>query len=302
VNSGSAFWKQSREREYMAFKMYVDRDGIPYSDYGTYLGVKIGRQISILSVAERGLWYFDNFGMDTSSTPELLSYDWTIHPSNREDNPADITEARRMLINCADWLLENICDLGHFSAWVYPYPIAYDTKAGWLSSHAQSVGMQMLIRAAALTGDCRYSNPINRLLKAFEIDVDDGGLATHTENGNIWYEKVAQRGNKKPKVLNGLLFTILGLTDISSKLPSERAKSFADAAILAAAELLPRFDLGDWSAYDILGKRASPHYHGIHIEQLKRLVPLYPELGLEVFLNKFISYRIKSTLSRSPKK
>jgi heparosan-N-sulfate-glucuronate 5-epimerase len=282
----------------MAFKMYVDQNGVPYSDYGTYNSLSIGRQTSILSVAERGIWYFDTFRMEPYGSPVLLSYDWTRHPTNRKDNPVDETEARCMLVNCADWLLMNIRDFGRFSAWVYPYPFSFATKAGWLSSQAQAVGIQLLLRTASMTGKLRYSDPIERLLNAFEVDIEDGGLVAHTEKGNIWFEKVAQRGNQQPKVLNGLLFTILGLTDISARLSNERAKKFADAGILAAAELLPKFDLGDWSAYDIFGKRASPHYHRIHIEQLKRLAPLYPDLNLNIYLNKFILYQSKSELAR----
>ena len=79
---------------------------------------------------------------------------------------------------------------------------------------------------------------------------------------------MADAGNQQPKVLNGLLFTILGLLDIGRRAPSTRATDLAGAGIRAALELLHKFDLGDWSAYDIHGRRASPHYHAVHIKQL----------------------------------
>lgn len=32
----------------MAFKMHVDANGVPYSEYGVYRGIEIGRQRSVL--------------------------------------------------------------------------------------------------------------------------------------------------------------------------------------------------------------------------------------------------------------
>ena len=63
----------------MAFKLFVDLNGVPYSEYGVYKGVDIGRQRSILAVAECGLWY-------SSSPITLLSYQWgSVWPVNRDE-------------------------------------------------------------------------------------------------------------------------------------------------------------------------------------------------------------------------
>ncbi len=89
----------------MAFAMYVDEEGIPYSDYGVYGGIEVGRQRSVLAVAERGLWYWNEFNLSGCRERVLLSYDWTKWPNNRERNPATVDSARTMLISCADWLI-----------------------------------------------------------------------------------------------------------------------------------------------------------------------------------------------------
>ena len=48
----------------MKFEMFVDPQGVPFSNYGTLNGIEIGIQRSVLSVAERGLWCCNHFGLD----------------------------------------------------------------------------------------------------------------------------------------------------------------------------------------------------------------------------------------------
>ncbi|MBP7240896.1 D-glucuronyl C5-epimerase family protein [Amaricoccus sp.] len=260
----------------MAFKMFVDANGVPYSDYGTYRGLVIGRQRSILAVAERGLWYWNEL-LRGGEPPVLLSYDWTRWPENfAEFRPSDEAEARRMLTCCADWLLAGLQRRGGFAVWVYSYPFSYETGPGWRSSHAQAVGAQLLVRAAETTGNIAYVEPLGDLVAAFRVEIAAGGLSTRTQGGNLWFEKMADVGNQQPKVLNGLLFTILGLRDVGERAPSSAAMELAGRGMEAALELLHRFDLGDWSAYDIHGRRASPHYHAIHVKQLAILSAIDP--------------------------
>jgi hypothetical protein len=268
--------------------MYVDAKGIPYGDYGVYRGLHIGRQRSILAVAERGLWYWNEF-LRGEESPILLSYDWTKWPENFDEFlPSDEAEARQMLVCCSNWLLAHIRRCDGFGVWAYTYPFSYGTGPGWRSSHAQAVGAQLLVRTAEITGDTAYIEPLGDLIAAFLVDVEDGGLSTRTEGGNLWFEKLADVGNEQPKVLNGLLFTIIGLVDIGERAPSPAAKELAGMGIKAALELLHKFDLGDWSAYDIHGRRASPHYHTIHVKQLGILSAIDQEFV--ACRNRFESY------------
>jgi hypothetical protein len=270
------------------FQMFVDANGVPFSDYGTYRGIDIGRQRSILSVAERGLWYWNRF-FSSGRPSVLLSYDWDHRwPANKDYQPTDAPRAQAMLLKCADWLLDNVAARDGFSVWVYPYPFSYGTKPGWRSAHAQAVGLQLLTRAAALTGEDGYLAPAPSLLAAFGVDVQDGGLSTRTDGGRIWFEKMADEGNAQPKVLNGMLFAILGLHDVGATFP--QALWFASQGIDAAVELLPAFDLGNWSAYDALGRPASKHYHVVHISQLAALSLLYARPIFQSFRNRFARY------------
>lgn len=274
----------------MTFQMYVDADGVPYSDYGNYHGVDIGRQRSILAVAERGLWYWNQF-FRGASPPVFLSYDWTRWPRNRDEfEPHDESVAKRMFFNCVDWLLVNIQSCEGYCVWAYPYPFSYGTKVGWRSAHTQAVGLQLLVRAFEISGEHKYLAPLHGLLAAFKLDVRDGGLCTSTEAGNIWFEKMADKDNLQPKVLNGMLFALIGLWDVGARAKCDEATALAELGSRAAAEYLPRFDLGDWSAYDIHGKRASPHYHAVHVKQLELLSAFAPQDEFAVYRDRFTKY------------
>src|SRR5690606_11486893 len=160
----------------------------------------IGRQRSILSVAERGLWCWNEFGLGADRV--LLSYNWDKWPANREANPRDAAQARQVLETCASWLIANLVDAGGFAVWKYGYPMPYEPRIGWRSAHAQAVAMQLLVRAQALSPDAAYTHRFGDLLAAFDAPLAKGGLLDMTEDGLPWYEKLADEQNTRPRILN----------------------------------------------------------------------------------------------------
>ncbi len=273
----------------MGIKVYVDEDGVPYIDYGLYKGMDIGRQRSILAVAERGLWYWNEFNLSKCGEQVLLSYDWARWPINREQNPTNDEAARTMLIHCADWLMNNLADRGSYLLWCYGYPISYGVQAGWGSAHAQALGLQLLLRASELHGGS-YLAPVEGLLRAFDVRIEDGGLLDNSDPQVPWFEKLAHPESQRPKVLNGMLFTLLGLHDIANRTGLEAARRQYEVGLRSVLRLMDRYDLGDWSAHDIQGKPASPHYHRIHVEQLDRLFRMEGDMRLAQWRDKFASY------------
>jgi hypothetical protein len=269
--------------------MYVDADGVPFSDYGEYRGLAIGRQTSILSVAERGLWYWNEFLRDNEPTV-LLSYDWTRWPENREFQPDDHRIAERMFENCSRWVLEHVEHEDGFAVWKYPYPISYGTAPGWRSAHAQAVGLQLLIRAHARTANRGYVRDLEALLQAFRVPINHGGLLDADDPEAPWYEKFADADNRRPKVLNGMLFAILGLLDIADRTGNAEAHALATEGLISVKQMLPRFDLGNWTAYDIMKKPCSAHYHRIHVEQLALLAEITGDAGFATWHRKWSAY------------
>lgn len=274
----------------MGMKMYVDESGIPYTDYGNQKGNPSGIQHSIVAVAERGLWYWNEFNLSGCGDQVLLSYDWAKWPINKDQSPTTADSARTMLLNCADWLMDRLTDRGSYLIWCYDYPSYYGVQAGWGSAHAQALGIQLLLRASELS-DVGYSVPVERLLTAFSVPIEEGGLLDNSDPRAPWFEKFASPESQRPKVLNGMLFTLLGLHDAASRTGLEAPMRQYKRGLKSALQLMERYDLGDWSAYNIQGKPASAHYHRIHIEQLDRLFHIEGDGQLAQWRDRFASYK-----------
>jgi hypothetical protein len=267
----------------MAFSIVTDECGIPHSHYGEGTGVRAGVQISPLYVAENGLraWNAHLRGLHESSV--LVSGKWRRVLSNPENDPADRESATRVMMACASWLTDRLVEKNGFAVWEYPYAMSYETPAEWRSAHAQAVALQLLVRANRLE---RFDDCLNGLVAL----VDKGGMAEHVAPGAIWFEKFAHPDNQRPKVLNGHLFVIIGLYDIAERLGRDDVWELANQAMEAARLLMPRFDLGDWSAYSILGNRASRHYHKVVVTQLSILSAR--AAWVQVWHNKFQTYLV----------
>jgi hypothetical protein len=77
-------------------------------------------------------------------------------------------------------------------------------------------------------------------------------------------------------VLNGMIFALFGLWDLARAQPDDaRAARLFERGAAAVEALLPRYDTGWWSLYDLYHlEAASPrnpctaHYHDIHVKQL----------------------------------
>lgn len=277
-------------RNRAGYRIHIGPDGIPISDYGYIDGRLVGRQYSIVAVADRGLDYWNRFVREVGEKPALLCYDWSRFPVQRRCRPLTSDDGRTMFLNCADWMCERVCPRGGYVVWEYAYPSFYGTTAGWKSAHAQAEGIQLLLRAHAATKDDRYLQVAMQALPAFEVPFEDGGLRLTTGRDAWWYLKFADaNAMRRPRVLNGMMFALLGIHEVC-----ERGDAFAvdlfHRGTNALTAFLHRFDGGNWSYYDDAGKPASLHYHSIHIEQLHRLYDCTRETALRMYAMRFSAY------------
>lgn len=272
------------------FKMFVDEKGIPINDYGYINGVYVGKQRSIVAVAEKGLDYWNKYQLGGMKDKLLLSYDWKKFPENKENSPKNSTEARRMFLNCANWLIEHATYYEDYAVWEYSYPSFYDTKPGWRSSQAQALGIQLLIRAYKLTNDPKYLNCAKHSLRVFCVSVEDGGVTDKASSEEWWYDKFADVECTKPKVLNGMMFALFGIHDFYEWTNDSDAKFLFDNGIISLRKHLREYDAGYYSYYDRLGNVASQHYHNIHIQQLAQLYDITGDTVFKRYHDKFNDY------------
>src|SRR3954447_20183853 len=169
-------------------------------------------------------------------------------------------------------------------AWIHGMPMHHTflLRAPWISAMAQGEAASLLARVHAETGDERYADAALRALRPLRVASARGG-AQALLGGGPFYEEYPT--DPPSFVLNGAIFALWGVYDVSLRLDDDpAARDFADA-LDALASNIERWDCGYWSLYDLfphpVPNVASSAYHSLHTTQLRALELLAPrpEIG-----------------------
>ncbi|CAB3252073.1 unnamed protein product [Arctia plantaginis] len=195
------------------------------------------------------------------------------------------SEHMHMFYNAARWLLR--AQSARSGAW--PIPVrrrmaagVAELKPGWHSAMSQGHAISLLARAYHASGDATYLQAAKRALYLLDVPSHAGGVKAMWMDKYVWYEEYP---TKPPLfVLNGFIYTLLGLYDlhiIEGENSISLAKKMFDDGMTSLKNLLPLFDTGSGSFYDLrhftLG--VSPNiarwdYHATHVNQLYLLAGL----------------------------
>jgi hypothetical protein len=159
----------------------------------------------------------------------------------------------------------------------------------WVSGMAQGRGIHVLIRAYNMTGDTKYLEAAHLALNSFYKETKDGGVTYKDQNG-WWYEEYVTGRDLEPRVLNGMVFALLGIYEYYKFTGDQDAKFLFDQGILSLKDNLYKFDSGNWSYYDVMGNRASTSYHKLHINQMLQLYEITKDPIFGEYHEKFQGY------------
>lgn len=159
----------------------------------------------------------------------------------------------------------------------------------WRSGMAQGLAIQALINAHEITGDRKYIDSAKMLLNSFFVEVKDGGVTYKTTAG-WWYEEYADVGGKEPRVLNGMMYTLLGIHEYYQYTGNNNAKHLFDQGIVALKNDLSLYDNNGYSYYDILGAPAW-EYHNVHIELSDQLYNITKEKTFKQYHDKWENFK-----------
>lgn len=245
-----------------------DQEGIPLLDYRGALG----RQYNPIAIAQYGLGNYNLFA--------------------QAGDPA----RRAQFLKMADWLrLRLQPNHAGLDVWMHDFDFEYrDTlRAPWYSGLAQGQGISLLLRAHKETGLPEYLSCATRALRAFTVDVKDGGVACEDEDRNLWFEEYVVF--PPTHILNGFIWAIWGIYDYSVATGDLRAKELFARAVETLRRSLPRFDTGFWSLYEQSGTKlpmiASSFYHALHIVQLRVMSKLTGEAFFAEVAGRWESYK-----------
>lgn len=257
-------------------KLIMSDSGIPSYDYG---GIT-GRQMNPVSVAQMAVKYYTRLENIRGKTQKefLNSNDWLAYYEVKENNP-DVLKNKFM--NCANWLAANAVSRGDYSLLEYKFPYPeLNISSPWRSAMAQGQALHVLIRAHKLTGDNKYLIAAKRLLNTFFVEVKGGGVTYKTNDKGWWYEECANNNGIRPRILNGMMYAMLGVYDYYKYTGDPDAGYIFDQGILGLENNLANYDQGGYSYYDALKEDGGRYYHITHI---KLLQILYDITGKSIF-------------------
>jgi len=156
------------------------------------------------------------------------------------------------------------------------WPIYFDWQEGycrlrapWISAMYQGVVVSALVRGYRISGDKRLLALCEKAARVFEKSIEDGGVRT-SENGLVLYEEYP--GYRLPRVLDGFLFSLLGLYDLAVETSKADVWDLFNQGIEGLTHVLGFWDYrGKWSWYGSHGYLCPPHYHKVNCLLLRIL-------------------------------
>ena len=284
--------QEYRDKNY-SFRMFLS-DG-PYDPFGDFQNY--GQGPNVYRETDRGT--FDENGIYIAKYGDSFEY-----------NPVTIAQQGLTLHGCylygscgpeeflrnADFLIGMMAENGSFP-YLFDYPYYVDRenyyKSGWNSAMATGNVLSLFARAYHVTNDEKYSAAAVQAISFLDVPIEEGGTKTTLaalDPSLDGYTILEEYPCTPPTyTLNGYMFTLIGLYDWSQTGAegADRAKELFDEGIRTLEKILPYYDLGGFTCYDlshITWGREEPHisapYHRVHVAFCKIF---YDVTGIETF-------------------
>jgi hypothetical protein len=219
-----------------------DKNGIPLVDYGIIEGIQIGKQYNPLNISHHTYALYDEYIKNKNET------------------------AKQIFLKYVDWLVDTSVKKENYTFFVYTFPFPpYYLKAPWYSAMAQGEAIVPLLNAYRITQDEVYLKTAKNALNVLFIDINDPckcGVTYKTPNDGWWYELYADGDENGPKVLNGMLFTLVDIYHYYNFTHDPDALYLFNQGILSLKNNLHNYDKnGTHSSYDKNKGYAPIRYH-----------------------------------------
>lgn len=311
VNSSFTVVLQSREKRDQIFQLhYICSDlTISAQDQHVYHGIghcghtqpwqKLTRDLVV--DLHKGLAY-QNKPKRKLSRSKLKVIGLTFHGSGHLDNlTLSTSEHLSQFYDAAQWLVRH--QDSSTGGWPNPVrrrvaPGMADLEPGWYSAMGQGHALSVLARAYHHSGgDNLYLNSALAGLQPFDVASSDGGVLASFLGHIPWYEEYPTQ--PASFVLNGFIYALLGLYDLSIVAPSasQQATQLFRQGMVSLKQLLLLYDTGSGTTYDLrhFMLRTAPNlarwdYHATHVNQLLLLATIDHDPLLTATAERWIGY------------
>jgi len=191
---------------------------------------------------------------------------------------------KQRFLKFVDWFVENAQTDNKLGVrWLTNVELPqYHNPGPWHSAFSQSRGISILLRGYQITGEKRYAEMAKKALIPFTKSVSEGGVTSFSQWGPFYEEYTA---SVPTLVLNGMIFSLCGIYDFVRVFPHNTlSRKLFDDGILTLKRILPEYDLGYWSRYNLCKASWYPEidpatisYQRLHITQLEMLYRLTNE-------------------------
>lgn len=149
------------------------------------------------------------------------------------------------------------------------WPYTFDWQEGdcllaapWISAMAQGLAVSALVRGYRITAQPQLLELARTATRVFDKSVEAGGVRT-LEGGHVLYEEYP--GDPAPRVLDGFLFSLLGLYDLFAQTGDPRVYQLFHDGLDGLEHTLPFWNYRDkWSWYGAHGYLCPPAYHRLN--------------------------------------
>ncbi len=173
-----------------------------------------------------------------------------------------------------------------------------------LSASTQGLALSVLARAYRLTGDEAFWRVAQRAVRAFELDIFDGGVSAPVGDAGIFFEEVA--AYPAAHHLGACLIALCGLYDYLALANDARIARLVQRCLATLSDLMAAFDTGYWSRVDLASRRlAESAAHALHIELLQALARAWGVVGWGALAARWARYqrafgpRLRCSLART---
>jgi hypothetical protein len=176
-----------------------------------------------------------------------------------------------------DWLANDGLVMLPDSIAVWPQYYAferYGLRDRWVSAITQGQAISLLVRGASYTGRREYLDLAEQAVRAFTAS--SLPIVWHGADGSVFFEEYPC--TPPAHVLNGALIGWLGLWDYARACDDDALRSYCLQTMESMTTTLPRYEIGDWTRYDVHQARpTSPHYQELHAALAETMSGIFPE-------------------------
>lgn len=175
----------------------------------------------------------------------------------------------------AEWLLRNKQDRNGFVVWPLKFdyrPELHWLRAPWVSAMDQGLIISVLVRAYKITKDERYLDLTKKAGLYYAIPFEEGGFRTRFKNDDYYYEMYPVYPFSR--ILDGFLFSLMGLYDLLSVWEDKRIQDLYNAGLNTLLKHVEYWDFrGYWSRFGTY-YLSPPWYHKLNYAWIKAIFAL----------------------------